>query len=213
MLIPAMYTPNPIRIFTSFAHWNGIFWPRNPWPHGRTKAGPAGGQSERLELRAQRSARWTATAAGRWVKWWAWRGRKFRGGHWEYFFWFQLFACMIYDVIWHMIWCIYVLTNQLRVHDWPWLVAQNSSLGSGAKTERQLGEDVTEMWVYKGRTRPWILSKAPLPVDNSLLLVPVIACQKKSWFRFNALSKGHDGSNDMKYQIWGLWIGFDWYCI
>ena len=42
-----------------------------------------------------------------------------------------------------------------------------------ALAERRLGKDVAEMWVYKGRTRLWILSAAPLLVNNSLLLVLV----------------------------------------
>ena len=45
-----------------------------------------------------------------------------------------------------------------------------------ALAERRLGKDVAEMWVYKGRTRLWILSAAPLLVNNSLLLVLAIAC-------------------------------------
>ena len=91
-----------------------------------------------------------------------------------------------------------------------------------ALAERRLGKDVAEMWVYKGRTRLWILSAAPLLVNNSLLLVLAIACHNNSrisgiyiyiscWFRFNALSKGHDGSNCINYQIWCFWIALDWY--
>ena len=49
-----------------------------------------------------------------------------------------------------------------------------------ALAERRLGKDVAEMWVYKGRTRLWILSAAPLLVNNSLLLVLAIACHNNS---------------------------------